>query len=162
MDVDWASLFQFTMSPLELLVRGTVIYWFVFILLRIAGRREFGSVGTANILLLVMIADAAQNAMAGDYKTVSEGAVLISTLVFWSAFNDRLCYYVPAVRSVLEPNRICLVKDGQMQRRGMRREFITEEELMGQLRINGVEDIGEVRRAFIEENGDISVLKFKK
>lgn len=162
MDVDWGSLFEFTVAPLELIVRGTLIYWFVFTLLRVAGRRDFGSVGMANILLLVMIADAAQNGMAGDYKTVAEGMVLIATLVFWSMAVDRLCFMVPAVRDFLEPDRICLVKDGELQRRGMRKEYITDEELWAELRLNGVEDIKEVRRAYIEPNGHVSVLKVSK
>lgn len=162
MNVDWASLFEFTMSPVELMVRGTVIFWLVFILLRIAGRREFGSVGTSNILLLVMIADAAQNGMAGEYKTISEGAVLIATLIFWSVFIDRLCFFVPASRKFLEPDRICLIKDGVIQRRGMRRESITEGELMSQLRMNGITDVSEVKRAYIEQAGEISVLPFKR
>jgi uncharacterized membrane protein YcaP (DUF421 family) len=162
MDVDWGSLFEFSVAPLELIVRGTLIYWFVFILMRVGGRRDFGNVGMANILLLVMIADAAQNGMAGDYKTVVEGMVLIATLVFWSMAVDRLCYKVPAVRDFLEPDRICLIKDGAMQRRGMRKEYITDEELLAELRLSGVDDIAQVRRAYIEPNGHVSVLKFSK
>jgi uncharacterized membrane protein YcaP (DUF421 family) len=162
MEVDWASLFELNMSPLELIVRGTVTYWFIFALLRLAGRRDFGSVGMANILLLVMIADAAQNGMAGDYKTIAEGMVLIATLVFWSVFIDRLCYFFPAARVVLEANRLCLVKDGQMQKRGMRREYVTEDELMAELRKKGIDDIKMVRRAYMEEAGEISVLPYRK
>ncbi|QAA93331.1 DUF421 domain-containing protein [Pollutimonas thiosulfatoxidans] len=161
MEVDWLGLFQFQMSPLELFVRGTLIFWFIFVLLRIAGRREFGSVGTANVLLLVMIADGAQNGMAGQYETVAEGMVLIATLIFWSVFIDRLCFFVPAVRVVLEPNRICLIKDGEMQRRGMRKEYITEEELMAQLRAHGIDDVARVRRAYIEEAGQVTVLPYR-
>jgi len=160
MDVDWGSLFEFNVTPLELIVRGTLIYWFIFLLMRMAGRRDFGSIGMANILLLVLIADAAQNGMAAEYKSVGEGMVLIATLVFWSVFIDRLCYFVPAVRGVLEPNRLCLVKDGAMQRRGMRKEYITEDELMAELRLKGVDDVSKVRRAYIEETGDISVLTY--
>ncbi|HWL29483.1 MAG TPA: YetF domain-containing protein [Burkholderiaceae bacterium] len=162
MGVDWGSLFEFTVSPLELIVRGSIIYWFVFTLLRLAGRRDFGSVGMANILLLVMIADAAQNGMAGDYKTIPEGMVLIATLVFWSSAIDRLCFLFPTVRDFLEPDRICLIKDGQLQRRGMRKEYITDEELLAELRLNGVDDVAQVRRAYIEPNGNVSVLKFSK
>src|SRR3546814_19338762 len=113
----------------------------------------------ANILLLVMIADAAQNGMAGDYKTITEGMVLIATLIFWSVFIDRLCYFVPVARVVLEANRLCLVKDGQIQRRGMRREYITEDELMAEVRKNGIDELSLVRRAYMEEAGAISVLR---
>jgi len=92
---------------------------------------------------------------------VAEGMVLIATLIFWSVFIDRLCFFVPAVRVVLEPNRICLIKDGEMQRRGMRKEYITEEELMAQLRAHGIDDVGRVRRAYIEEAGQVTVLPYR-
>jgi len=161
MSIQWSSLFQFSMSPVEIIVRGTVVYWFIFALLRVAGRRDLGSFGMANILLLVLIADAAQNAMAGDYKSIADGMVLITTLVSWSLAVDQLCYYVPAVRPWFEPDRICLVKNGMLQRRGMRREHITEPELMAALRLKDVESLSDVRRAYMESDGDISVLRRK-
>jgi len=147
---------------MELIVRGTLVYWFIFILLRLGGRRDVGSLGLANILLLVLIADAAQNAMASDYKSVSEGMVLIGTLVFWSVAVDRVCYFVPAVRKLLAPNRVCLVRDGVILHRAMRKEYITRQELMSELRLKGIENLTEVRRAYIEEDGDISALTFPK
>ncbi len=162
MDVEWSSLFTLTMPPLEIIVRGTLVYWFIFVLLRIAGRRDLGSMGISGILLLVLIADAAQNAMAADYKSVGEGMILIATLVFWSIVVDRVSYFVPAARPLLAPHRVCLVKDGVMQRRGMRKEYITEDELMAELRLRGIADIAQVRRAYIEEAGDVSVLRYPK
>lgn len=162
MDVEWSSLFELTMSPLEIFVRGTLVYWFIFILLRLAGRRDIGSIGISSILLLVLIADAAQNAMAADYKSISEGMILITTLVFWSVAVDRISYFIPASRAFLAPDRICLIKDGVMQRRGMRREHITDQELMSEIRLKGIDDITQVRRAYIEEAGDISVLTYSK
>jgi len=162
MGFEWDSIFGFSMSPLELFVRGTIIYWFIFALLRLAGRRDFGAIGASDVLVMVLIADAAQNGMAAEYKTTLEGMVLIATIVFWSVFIDRLCYWVPAARNILEPQRVCLIKDGQIQRRGMRREHITHEELMGELRLKGVDDIKKVRRAYMEDAGDISVLLYQK
>lgn len=162
MDVPWRSLFEFTVSPMELIVRGTLVYWFIFILLRLGGRRDLGSLGLANILLLVLISDAAQNAMSSDYKSVAEGMVLVGTLVFWSVAVDRVCYFVPAIRALLAPDRVCLVRDGVILHRAMRREHITREELMSELRLKGIDRLADVRRAYIEEAGEISALTFPK
>ena len=161
MDIDWYELFRFGVSPLEIVVRGTLVFWFVFALLRLAGRRDFGSLGAADLLLLVLIADAAQNGMAGDYTSVAEGMVLVATLVFWSVAIDLSCYFLPGTTRWLKPDRVCLVRDGVIQRRGMRREYVTQEELMSELRLKGIEDLAEVRRAYIESSGDISVLRRK-
>lgn len=161
MGLQWSELFIFTISPWELVVRGSLMYWFIFILLRLAGRRDLGSVGAADVLLVVLIADAAQNAMSAEYKTVAEGMVLVGTLVLWSVAIDRACYFFPSVSRLFEPGRICLIKDGILQRRGMRREYITREELMSELRLAGIADLSEVHRAYIESTGNISFLKVK-
>jgi uncharacterized membrane protein YcaP (DUF421 family) len=160
MDVQWDALFRFDVAPLELILRGTLMYWFIFIALRIAGRRDLGSLGISSILLLVLIADAASNAMSANYQSVGEGAVLVATLFFWSIFVDRVSYFFPATRTLLSPERICLVRDGVMQRRAMRQEYITEPELMAELRLQGVNDLSEVRRAYIEVNGEVSVQRY--
>lgn len=135
------------------------MYWFIFVALRIAGRRDLGSLGISSILLLVLIADAASNGMAANYQSVGEGMVLVATLFFWSIFVDRVSYFFPITRPLLSPDRICLVRNGTLQRRAMRREYITEAELMAELRLQGVNDLSEVWRAYIEETGEVSVLR---
>jgi uncharacterized membrane protein YcaP (DUF421 family) len=162
MSIQWNELFVFGVSPWELFMRGSLMYWFIFILLRLAGRRDFGSIGSADVLLVVLIADAAQNAMSAEYKSVAEGMVLVGTLILWSVILDRVSYFWPAVDRMLDPGRVCLIKDGIMQRRGMRREYVTRDELMSELRQHGVEDLSEVRRAYMESQGEISVLKVKR
>ncbi len=161
MHIDWVGMFGFSMSPWELVLRGSIMYWLIFMLLRLGGRRDLGSFGAADVLLVVLIADAAQNAMAAQYNSVSEGAVLVGTLVFWSVMFDRVAYYFPATRPFFEPRRVLLVKDGQMQRRGMRREYVSKDELMEELRLKGIDDLAMVRRAYMESTGSISVLKMK-
>ncbi|WP_313622803.1 YetF domain-containing protein [Achromobacter sp.] len=159
MDPDWSTMFTFSMSPLEIFIRGTIVYWFIFVLLRLAGRRDVGSVGVADMLVLVLIADAAQNAMAGEYKSIVDGLVLISTIVGWTVLVDRVAYFVKPIGRLLEADRVCLVRDGVIARRALRREYLTEEELMSQLRLKGVLDLAEVRRAYIEPDGEVSVIK---
>lgn len=161
MDIQWDNIIKFSMSPLEIMIRGTLTYWFIFVLLRIAGRRDVGSLGIADLLVVVLIADAAQNAMAGEYKAVPDGMVLIATIVFWSVVIDRVAYAWPATRPFLQPPKLCLIKDGQLQKRAMRRESMTLEDLQSELRQKGVEDLAEVRRAYLEADGSVSVIKKK-
>jgi len=159
MDVDWPALFRLTVPPLELIVRGTVMYWFILLVLRMAGRRDVGSLGVADMLVLVLIADAAQNGMAGQYQSITDGAILVATIVGWVALIDRLTYFVPLLGRLLEADKVCLVRDGQMIKRSMRREYISPEELMSELRQQGCKDLSDVQRAYIEPDGNISVLK---
>jgi len=158
MSIDWNEIFVFNISPLEMMVRGTITYWFIFILLRLAGRRDAGSLGVADLLVLVLIGDAAGNAMAGQSASVMDGMMVVATLIFWSVAVDRLGYFFPPLRKLLEPSQVCLVKDGVLQRKGMRREYITLEELMESVRLAGLERLDQVKRAYMESNGEISII----
>lgn len=160
--VDWKGIFGFSMPVMELVIRGSAIYWFLFLVFRFVVRRDIGSVGIADILILVIVADASQNAMAGEYNTISEGMVLISTLIFWNVMLDWASFNFPWVRRFAEPRSLILVQDGHIQIRNLRKEFLTEEELWAKLRQNGVESLDQVKRAFLEADGEFSVIKKKE
>src|SRR5215510_13567025 len=87
--VQWDKLFIFTVSPFELFLRGTVVYLLIFVVMRLL-RREPGTVGIADLLMVVLIADASQNAMSSEYRSVLDGFVLILTIVFWNYALDWL------------------------------------------------------------------------
>jgi uncharacterized membrane protein YcaP (DUF421 family) len=157
--IDWKSIFIPSSFQIgEIFLRGTIVYLFLFFVLRVL-RREAGAVGISDLLVVVLIADAAQNAMANEYKTVTEGLILVSTLAFWDYFLDWLSYRYPSMQRLLRPSPILLIKDGRFQRRNMRQEMITEEELMGKLREQGVEQVEDVRQSYMEDDGAISVIK---
>ena len=162
MSVDWADLFAFTVSPLELFIRASIIYWFLFLVFRLILRRDVGAIGLADVLLLVLIADAAQNAMAADYRSVSDGLVLVSTIIGWNVFIDWLAYRFPAVRRLAQPPELLLVRKGTILHRNLKREMMTADDLMAKLREHGVENLEEVQAAHMEADGKISVIKGKK
>jgi len=156
--VDWKSVFVPTVSPAEMVLRGTLVYLLLFFVLRVL-RREAGALGISDLLVVVLIADAAQNAMASEYKSVTEGAVLVGTIVAWDYLLDWLGFTFPAFGRLLRPAPLPLVKDGRMLRRNMRRELITTEELLSLLREQGVGSLGEVRRCYLEGDGHVSVIR---
>ena len=159
--IDWHGLFGLSVSPWELVIRGTAVYWFLVIVFRVVLRRDTGSVGIADILLLVIIADAAQNAMAGEYRSITDGVILISTIIAWNVAIDWASYKSPILRRLFEPKAIQLVRNGRILRRNLHHEHLAEEELMGKLREHGVDDVKDVKAAYIEPEGKISVIKKK-
>ncbi|WP_019140406.1 DUF421 domain-containing protein [Noviherbaspirillum massiliense] len=159
LSIDWGELFRLSVPLPELLVRGTVMYWFLFLLFRFFVSRGVGEVGISDILIMVIVADAAQNAMAGEYKSITDGMILVATLVGWNVAFDWLSYHFSVFRRFAAPPPLRLVKDGKMQRGNMRRQYISEAELMVKLREAGVEDIREVKSAYLEPTGEISVIK---
>lgn len=156
---DWNELFGLSVSPWELIIRGSAVYWFLVIVFRLVLRRGTGAVGMADILLLVIIADAAQNAMAGEYSSITDGLILVSTIIGWNVLIDWLTYLSPAFRHLIEPRELSLVRDGRILHRNLRRERIADEELMGKLREHGVTDVKNVKAAYLERDGAISVIK---
>lgn len=153
------DIFEVHVSVPELMLRGTLVYWLLFLIFRFVLRRDVGSVGIADILLLVIVADAAQNAMSGGYDTFTEGAILVLTIVAWNWLLDFLSYHFAAVRRFASPERLTLVSRGVLRLRNMRREFITREELQEKLREQGIEDLCEVKVAYLEGDGQISVIR---
>ncbi|WP_249166490.1 DUF421 domain-containing protein [Bradyrhizobium sp. JYMT SZCCT0428] len=157
--VEWAELIIPTHSVAEMMLRGTVMYLSLFIILRFVMVRQTSTIGIADILVIVVIADAAQNGFAKEYKSITEGVVLVLTIVFWNLFLNWISYRFKIFERLLSPPPLPLIKNGKMNRRNMRQEFITEEELRSQLRQQGVSELAEVREACLEANGELSVIK---
>ena len=158
--MDPSELFTLNVSPLELVLRGTLIYWFLLFIFRFVLRRDPGSLGVADILFVVIIADASQNAMAGGYTTVAEGFVLIGTLVFWNYALDLAAYHWEIVHKLTDPPPLQMVQAGRPLMRNLRKEFVTLDDLQARLRQAGVDDIRQVRAAYLEGDGKLSVLKY--
>lgn len=155
---EFLELFRFTLSPGEIIARGTAVYWFLFLLFRFVMRRDVGSIAIADVLLLVLIADASQSAMAGDANTVADGCLLVAVIAAWNYLLDWASYRLPLVRRFIEAKPLLLIRNGRLLRANMRREFITADELESKLREQGISCVEAVREAYLESDGEISVL----
>ena len=156
--VDWQTVFVPTESLLEIFIRGTIMYLAMFALLRIF-RRQAGSFSIADLLVIVVIADAAQNGMAGESKSVTESLLLITTIVLWDFFLDWLGFKSKIFERMLEPEKLMVIEDGRFLRRNMRKEMVTTGEVESQMRQSGIEDVSEVKIACLESDGHFSFIK---
>jgi uncharacterized membrane protein YcaP (DUF421 family) len=145
-------------SLLETVVRGVVMYVSIFVLLRVVLRGRT-AVTFSDLLVLVLIADAAASGMQAEYTSITNGLVLVATIVVTSLAIDWLAFRSERFRRFAHPDRKPLVQSGRVLRKALAEELITEEELMTQLRLNGIEDIADVKAAYLEGNGEISVIK---
>ncbi|MBD2754484.1 DUF421 domain-containing protein [Spirosoma validum] len=157
-DVDWDKMFIPSMSLWEIIIRGSITYWFCFLYIRFF-RRGAGQLGIADLLLITLISDAAQNSMAGEYDSITEGCLLVGVLVFWDYAINWLGFRSVFFSKIGEPDPVLLIKNGVMQRQNMKKELITSSELMSMLRQQGIEDVSEVKTCYIEGSGNISVIK---
>ena len=142
----------------ELILRGSMMYLTIFALMRFLLKREAGTLNIPDLLMVVLIADAAQNAMSSEYHSLTEGLVLVATIIFWNYALDWVAHRFAWFERIVHPPPLLLVEDGVMLRRNMRRELVTEEELMAQTRQQGVEHLHKVKKAYMEGSGRISVI----
>lgn len=157
--VDWAKLFIPSAPLLETMIRGTLMYLALFIIFRALAKRDAGMVGISDLLVVVLLADAAQNGLAGDYSSITEGIVLVLTIIAWDYLLNWLGFHVPVFQRLVYPQPLQLVENGRLLWRNMRKELITEDELKSQLRQEGVDDLAEVKEAYLEGDGRISVVR---
>lgn len=150
-------MFVPTESILEVIIRGTIMYLGMYVILRIF-RRQSGSIGVADLLVIVVIADAAQNGMAGDSRSITEALLLITTIVLWDFFLDWLGFKSTIVARFLTPNPLLLIENGKFIKKNLDKEFLTEDEVYSQLREEGLEDASLVKQCYLESNGHFSIL----
>jgi uncharacterized membrane protein YcaP (DUF421 family) len=160
--IQWHEMFVPSYSLLEVMLRGTIIYLAIFFMLRVARSRHAGQMGLADIVVIVLIADAVSNGMAVEYKSIPEGLLLAGTVFFWSFALDWLGYHVPALRPLIQSGPRCLIRNGVPQKDAMRYELLTRDDLTGMLRERGIEDCSDVKRAYIEGDGALSVICYRK
>jgi uncharacterized membrane protein YcaP (DUF421 family) len=159
--IDWHTLLVPTTSLLELVLRGSAIYLLVFIAMRFF-RREAGALSTADLLVVVLVADAAQNAMASEYKSLTEGAVLVATIFSWNYVLDWLSYRFPRFQKLIKPPPLPLIENGRMLHHNLRAQMLTRSDLAEHLREQGIEDFAEVKRCYLEADGHLSVITRSK
>lgn len=157
MDVE--AIFSPTVALLELFLRGTVTFLVLLAMQRLVGQREVGGLGMNDLLVIVLIAQAIGPGLMGASSSIADGLILAATILLWSVVLDAIGYRWPKVGAILKGRPHAIVLDGRADHRALRREFLSMDELMSQLRLQGIENIAEVRRAYIEPNGEISILR---
>jgi uncharacterized membrane protein YcaP (DUF421 family) len=161
--IDWHAVFVPEHALLEMVVRGTLMYLLVFTLIRLMAKRQVGGLGPSDVLVIVLLAEVAGNAFtASDYRSIPEGAVLVATVLGWTYALEWLGNRFPVMERLLREPKLKLIENGRMLRKNMKAELVTREELLAQLREEGLENCDEVAAAYMEADGRISVIKKKK
>jgi uncharacterized membrane protein YcaP (DUF421 family) len=156
-DVDWAGLFIPSGSVAEIVIRGSIIYLAIFLGLRFMPRRAIGGLSASDLLIIVLIADAVQNAMAGGYESITEGLLLGAVIFGWAVAIDWIDYKFPHWH-LAAPRPLPIIENGRLIHENMKRDGITEDEVESQLRLHGLDSPRDVAHAYLEGDGPFSVL----
>jgi uncharacterized membrane protein YcaP (DUF421 family) len=155
----WMEVFAVETALVELIVRGTILYFAIIVFMRLLPRIG-GELAVMDLVFLLLVAEAAAHGM-GEHKTVGDAIVLIATLMAWNYMLNFLSLRVPFIEKLISGSQVQIVRDGRLMRRNMRREYLTEDELMAQLRGHGIEKIEDVKAAYIEGEGQLTVIPRK-
>jgi uncharacterized membrane protein YcaP (DUF421 family) len=142
----------------EILLRTFVVYMTVLVLLRVAGKRELGQMTPFDLVVILIIANAVQNAMTGGDNSLIGGILAAGTLTVVNIAVGRWGSRVPFFRRLVASEPTLLLRDGKPLQEALDRERIDREELEMAARQHGIAELADVTAAVLEEDGSISII----
>lgn len=155
-------MFETSVPWWEFIFRGIVIYFFLLVLLRLTGKRQISQMSPYDLVLLLILSNAVQNAMNAGDNSLTGGIISAVTLVAVNYLVGVLTYKSKQVERLVEGRAQIIVHDGKLFEDVMSEASITRGELDSTLRESGFFDLKEVRLAILENNGKISVQGFEE
>jgi uncharacterized membrane protein YcaP (DUF421 family) len=143
----------------EIVLRGTVVYFALMLLLRLAGKRTVGQFTPFDLLVLVLLGDAVQGAMIAGDESLVGGLVLALTLLGWNRLVGFITARSDTVARVVEGKADILARNGEVDHRALRDADLTLDDLEEAMREQGCPAVGEIRLAVLERDGRISILQ---
>jgi uncharacterized membrane protein YcaP (DUF421 family) len=144
---------------MDLVLRATIVYFVIWILTRVVGRRELSTMEPFDVILLVVIGDMVQQGVTQSDYSLTGTMIVIFTLGLLTVAMSYLSFRVPWLRPVMEGEPLVLIQDGRIIQRNLRRERLTVDEVAAEARLNQIGDLSEIRFAVLETNGTISFIK---
>jgi uncharacterized membrane protein YcaP (DUF421 family) len=144
-------------SILEKIIRTILVYGFLLIALRLGGKRELGQLTGFDLVVLLMLSNAVQNAIIGNDNSLAGGFIGAATLLMTNYIVVRLVYRHPKVQQLIAGKPTLLLLDGHIIPENLNQELISEVELRAVLRHQGFEDLAEIKAAILETSGSITI-----
>ena len=151
-------MFGLTTPWWEIILRTAVVYVVVLFLLRVAGKRELGQMSPVDLVVILVIANAVQNAMTGGDNSLIGGIIAAATLVAVNTAFARVGHRVPYLEHLFASEPTPLVQGGKLIKRNLERENVEEDELMMAAREHGIDTLAGIDSAFLERDGSISII----
>lgn len=151
-------MIQLGSDILDVVLRTATVYLVIVFGLLLLGKKELSQISVTDLVFILLISNAVQNAMVGENTTLGGGLVAAGVLFLLNFTFRRLNYASKTLRKVIVGEPVLLIYDGNLQEKNLKKESITEEELMAALREHGVDRVEEVKLAMLEIDGNISVV----
>ena len=156
------SIFDLHLGVDEKILRSLLVFIFLAIALRLGGKRELAQINVLDLAVLLLASNALQNALIGNDSTVTGGVIGAGTLFVANYIFVRLTYRNARIRRVLEGRPRVLLRNGNLDRKAMAKEAITEEELVNAALEKGFSDLSDVGLIVLETNGQLVCLTLEQ
>lgn len=147
---------------MELIVRATVIYWFMFLVMRGTGKRSLAELTPLDILVLVIMGDLIQPGVNQEDLSITGAVMAVSIFAGWTLVGDWVSRRWSGARRFLEGGPVILVRDGKVIDEHLQRERFTRRDLHKAARAQGFSDLADVSLAVLEEDGSLSFIGDKR
>jgi uncharacterized membrane protein YcaP (DUF421 family) len=144
---------------MDIVLRGIVVFAFLYVLMRLIGRRELSSLEPFDLILLVVLGDAVQQGLTQDDYSLTGSVLAVGTIAVLQVATSYLNFRFPRLRPLLNGDPIVIVQDGKPIERNLRRERLTLDDVAEAARGQGIASLEEVTWAVLETSGTISFIK---
>ncbi len=143
---------------LTIIISSVAVYVFIIFALRLFGKKELAQLSVTDLVFILLISNAVQNAMVGSNTTLYGGLVAASALFIVNFILKQILYRFPPLSKLIQGEAVMLVYKGRMKIDNMHHTRITHNELLEAIREHGIKSISEVDLAVLEVDGNISIL----
>ena len=150
-------MWQITVPWWELILRAMIVYGFLLLVLRISGKRQIGQLAPFDLVLLLVLSNAVQNAMNGGDNSVLAGLLSATVLILLNWLVGLATFRSKKIERFIEGKPEVLIHNGKLYPKAMESEKLTHHELNAALRAAGCASIQDVQFALLENNGEITV-----
>jgi uncharacterized membrane protein YcaP (DUF421 family) len=154
----WHDMFFLGLPVLEKILRPVIVYLFLVVALRLAGKRELAQLNPFDLVVLLTLSNTVQNAIIGDDNTVTGGLIGAATLLLLNYFLVRYLYGHEEIERLVEGDADVLIDKGKIRTERLKKELITLPELEAAAHRQGFVSLEEVERAVLEPGGTLSFL----
>ena len=151
------SMFHLPVPLLEKVLRPILVYVFLIGFLRLFGKRELAQLNPFDLVVLLSLSNTVQNAIIGEDNSVSGGIIGAFSLLAINWIVVRILYRLPKVNEALEGDETVLIRQGKVDKDALKKETLTEIELLSVLHKQGLDDFSEVEKCVLEPNGTFYV-----
>jgi uncharacterized membrane protein YcaP (DUF421 family) len=143
---------------MDLVLRAIFLYFFVFLITRVIGRRELSQLAPFDIILLIVAGDAIQQGLTQDDYSITGAVLVVGTFAVLQLLTSYASFRFVRLRPILEGEPIVIIQNGKLLDRNLKRERLTEDEVLEEARQQQITSLDDVEWAVLENSGKISFI----